>query len=304
MIFKVVSRADGGDLARYLLSAKNEQVRVLDLRGTVQSETTPRGLVASLRDFDQLAKITKGEKTIVHLALNPNDHDRLRGQDWQYAIEKAEAALGLSGQPRAVVSHVFKGKEHMHVAWSRVDIERGTCLQMSHSKLKVCQAAREVEIELGLQRTPGRARGMDRAKKLNQSLVNALKHQSERTPEPAKDREAIISTAWHQSKNGAEFKERIEAAGYKIAIGNRGPIVMDANLEPHSIARSVKGIKQKDVTAKLSDLSNLPTVDNIRKPTKAILTHNRARKMIRDELTYQLANDRELDRGRDLEPGI
>jgi hypothetical protein len=304
VIFKVVSRADGGDLARYLLSTKNEQVHVLNIRGTVISQPNPRGLVAALKDFDELAKITKGRKTIVHLAINPDDRDKLGRQDWQYAVEKAEAALGLSGQPRAVVSHVFKGKEHVHVAWSRVDIDRGVCIQMSHSKLKACQAAREVELQLGLQQTPVHARGMQRARKLNQSLVNAQKHQSERTVEPTGDRQAIISDAWHQSQSGKEFKTRIEAAGYKLAIGNRGPLVMDGNLETYSIARSTEGVRLKDVREKFADLTNLPTVEDFRQSVKPTITRIRARSMTRDEFRNQIAIDQTHERERGLEPNL
>ena len=306
MIFKVVSRADGGSLARYLLSEKNEQVRVVDLRGTVPNDLSPRGLVAALKDFDELGKITKGQKTIVHLAINPNDNDRMRKDDWEYAIDKAEAALGLSGQPRAVVSHVIKGKEHMHVAWSRVDVDRAVCVQMSHSKLKVVQAAREVELELGLQRTPTRARGENQLRReLKSREQEVQKFQQERAGQTRDQLKADVAAAWHQSKNGAEFQQRLQAVGYRLAQGNRGPLVLDRNNEAYSPARLVEGLKVKDIKAKCADISgDLPTLERARDPRKAMMAPSRARKMVRDELQRQIANDRQQERGTGYEPSL
>ena len=301
MIFKVVCRKDGDQLARYLLSEKNERVEVMEIRGTVPHEATTAGLKAAMKDMDELGKMTRGQQPLVHFAIAPDDRDRMRKEDWQYAVSKAEAALGMTGQPRAIVSHVYRGKEHLHVVWSRVDIEKAQLIQMPFFKLKALQAAREVELELGLQQTPRRARG---AHRLRQEVAEAEKHQQERSADSKAQRDAILQSAWHQSKNGQEFKARIEAAGYRMAVGNRGPLVMDENLEPHSIARSIKGANQKEVKEKLRDLTDLPTVDNVRKPAKSLLTPNRARKLVRDELRFLTANDRpyEQERGRSPEP--
>ena len=301
MIFKVVCRADGGDLAHYLLSPKNEQVRVLDLYGTIPNEKSPVCLRAALRDFDELAKMTRGRKTIVHLAINPSDHDRMSDKDWELAIQKAESALGLSGQPRAVVSHVTNGKEHLHVAWSRVDVERGVCIQMSHSKLKCVKAARELELELGLHRMPERARGMARAQKLQQTLLQAQKYQNVRSSHTVKDRQAILETAWHQSVDGHDFKKAIEQAGYKLAIGNRGVLVVDENLEAHSIARNVKGIRLKDVRSKLDCLSELPLLETIREPHRQSLVRRQSFKLTRDawNVGYPTIRGREPEMSRE-----
>lgn len=260
MILKGRSRADGGKLATYLLSSKNEQVRVLDIRGTVTDDQTAEGLRQSLKDFDELGKMTKGKTTLFHLAINPDDRDRMTPEDWQHSIAKTEKALGLEGQPRAVVSHTKDGKEHYHVVWSRVNVETRKCVQMSFSNLKLCSTAREIEIDLGLKQTPQRARG---AHRLKQHVKDIQQQQDSRSRDPRAERNQIVQGAWELSGNGEEFKAQVESAGYQLAIGRRGVLLMDSNNEPHSIARCV-GIKEKDVREKLGDLEGLPTVEELR----------------------------------------
>lgn len=73
MILKGRCRADVGDPAIYLLSPKNEQVRVLDISGTVIDDRNARGLKEALCEMDELGKMTKATSSLFHLAINPND---------------------------------------------------------------------------------------------------------------------------------------------------------------------------------------------------------------------------------------
>ena len=261
MILKGRARADGGKLATYLLSAKNEEVRVLDLRGTIAEERSAQGLHQSLNEMNELGKMTRAKSSLFHLAINPSDRDRMTAQGWQTTIEKAEKALGLQGQPRAVVSHLYEGKEHLHVVWSRVDVEQRKCIELPFSHRKLCQAAREIEIDLGLQQTPERARG---AHRLKQHVKDIQSQQDARGETPREKLNAAVSTAWHGAGSAPEFKAQIEAAGYQLARGRRGVLVMDSALETYSIARCVEGVKLKDVRARLDELQGLPSVEELR----------------------------------------
>ena len=261
MILKGRARADGGKLAAYLLSTKNEEVRVLDLRGTIAEERSAQGLHQSLNEMNELGKMTRAKSSLFHLAINPSDRDRMTAQGWQTTIEKAEKALGLQGQPRAVVSHRYEGKEHLHVVWSRVDAEQRKCVELPFSHLKLCQAAREIEIDLGLQQTPERARG---AHRLRQHVKDIQNQQDARSATPREELNAAVSKAWNEAGSDVEFKAQIEAAGYQLARGRRGVVVMDQALETYSIARCVEGVKVKDVRARLDGLQGLPSVEELR----------------------------------------
>lgn len=297
MIFKVSVRKDGRQLAGYLLSdRKNDRVEVMEVRGGI-GETSPEGLRDALRDMDEYARQVRAEKTIVHLAINPNDLDRMKASDWDACVEKAEAALGLDGQPRVVVKHVKEGKPHLHVAWSRVDLENGRAIEMSFCNLKAKAAAQEVELELDLRRTPERSRGMSEAKKLQDELRRE-RHQEQRAAQSPEDRKRIIASAWEQSADGLGFQRRLQEQGYRLVKGDRAPMVMDQNSEAFSIARSIPGVRVRDVREKLKGL-DLPTIDAARDPRRTILSHNRARKMVRDELQKKLANDEQRNRDRE-----
>lgn len=273
MILKGRTRAHGQQLATYLLSEKNEEVRVLDVRGTVITDASANGLKQSLKDMDELGKATRAQSSLFHLAINPNDRDQLTREDWQHAVAKAEKALGLEEQPRAIVSHLHNGKEHWHVVWSRVDVEACRCVEMSFSNRKLCRTAREIEQELGLELTAERPEGTRRAAP---KKGEHEKHQDERGVTPRQQRDAIIQRAWEQTQNGQQFKQRLDRAGYRLAQGRRGVVVLDAEGEAHSISRSVRGIRAKDVRAKLADVGALPAVEELRQQQAAEPRRRRA----------------------------
>ena len=261
MILKGRARADGGKLAAYLLSTKNEEVRVLDLRGTCAEERNAQGLLQSLGEMNELGKMTRAKSSLFHLAINPSDRDRMTAQGWQTAVEKAEKALGLQGQARAVVSHLYQGKEHLHVVWSRVDVEARKCVELPFSHRKLCQAAREIEIDLGLQQTPDRARG---AHRLKQHVKDIQAQQDARSVTPRAELNATVAKAWNEAGSAPEFKAQIEAAGLQLAHGKRGVVVMNEALIPHSIPRCVEGIKLKEVHERLGELlPDLPKVEEL-----------------------------------------
>ncbi|MFN1208979.1 relaxase/mobilization nuclease domain-containing protein, partial [Enterococcus lactis] len=72
-----------------------------------------------------------------------------------YAIDKLEAALGLTGQPRIVVVHEKEGREHCHIVWSRIDLDRMAAISDSHNYPKHEEVARALEREFGHARVQG-----------------------------------------------------------------------------------------------------------------------------------------------------
>ena len=60
------------------------------------------------------------------------------------AIDHIEDRLGLGGQPCAVVFHVKDGREHCHVVWSRIDLDRLKAIPLSHDRLKLRTCAQEL----------------------------------------------------------------------------------------------------------------------------------------------------------------
>ncbi|MEG4917684.1 relaxase/mobilization nuclease domain-containing protein [Microcoleus sp. B7-D4] len=292
-----------------MFAGKNEEIKVLELRGTCESSLTQSGLIDALKEFDEYGKLTKGEKTIFHLAIAPSDFDRMDSGKWQYAVSKAEEALGFQGQPRAVVMHTYGGKDHLHVAWSRVDLETHKLKSDSFTNLKLCNAARDIELDLGLQKLPDIHRGHDKARRLTEELTKTEKKAQERKPRQ-REREVqkfaedagettkqklhrTIATAWHRSDTGEEFRRYLAQSGYRLARGDRGAVIMDATGNVFSSARYIEDAKAKDINEKCAKILNeLPTVDQARDHGKEqMLSPRKAARLVRTRLKLEISND-------------
>jgi hypothetical protein len=118
MIIKGASRTGGAALGTYLVNAeKNEQAKVLEVRGTLASD--PRG---ALIEMEAYGLGTQCEKPLYHAIISPEPPHRLSAEQQQEAFHALEKKLGFEGQPRVVVMHEHKGREHFHIVWAPIDL--------------------------------------------------------------------------------------------------------------------------------------------------------------------------------------
>ena len=78
---------------------------------------------------------------------DPSQGQLTRAQYLDY-IDRAEAKLNLSGQPRAIVFHIKEGREHCHVVWSRIDAEHGKAVHQAFDHQKLMLVTRDPSDEL------------------------------------------------------------------------------------------------------------------------------------------------------------
>ncbi|RYZ87977.1 MAG: hypothetical protein EOP06_11770 [Proteobacteria bacterium] len=173
MILKGRRRASGGLLATSLLDCKKERVCIVDIRGSNVEQKSTKNVRQFLKDLDDVGQVAHIRNSLFHLVLSVYDGDSMTRADWEYSVAKVERAFGLEGQPRVVVSHLYKGKEHWHAVWSRVDAKTGQCLERGFRDLKLTQIAREIEIELGLQRRSRRVQCIPTDSQPGVSVVHA-----------------------------------------------------------------------------------------------------------------------------------
>src|SRR5882672_10891564 len=120
MIIKGKSRAGPQQLATHLGNAeKNERVSLIEVKGTVAQD-----LRGALIEMDAYAVGTRCEKSLYHAAMSPEPPHRLTPEQRAEAINALEAKLGLQGHTRVVVMHEKEGREHIHVVWSRIDLDK------------------------------------------------------------------------------------------------------------------------------------------------------------------------------------
>jgi hypothetical protein len=153
MILKGNQRGSGQQLASQLFNADNNQrVEILELRGSIAED-----LHGAFEEWSACAMATQCLKYLYSLSINPDPRQGgLTRAQYFDLIERAGKELGLSGQPRAVVFHVHNdGREHCHVVWSRIDIEKCKAVQISHDRLKLRTVAQEFARDHGLTLPPG-----------------------------------------------------------------------------------------------------------------------------------------------------
>jgi hypothetical protein len=253
MIPKGSQRGGGQQLATHLLNEfDNDRVELAQVRGAISPD-----LHGAFAEWRAVSRATKCLKYLYSLSLNPDPQQGPLTRD-QYLdfISRAEKALGLSEQPRAIVFHVKYGREHCHTVWSRIDERTVKAVQLSHDHQSLRTVAREFARDHGLRlpRAMEKDNGRDRFKERQERENLAEQQQEERSGISKQERLDAITAAWQESKTAKELVLALEQRGYLLARGDkRAYVVVDRAGEIHSLARQIRGAKAKDVKARLAD---------------------------------------------------
>ncbi len=239
-------------------AADNETIDVVEVTGTIA-----RDIDGALAEFDAYTQGTRAREGVYAAFINPPEP--LTRQQYAQALALMEKRLGLAGQPRVVVFHIKKGREHCHVVWSRIDTKRMKAIHLSHDKQKLRRCAQELATEFGLPLPEGlaRDRGKDRFDDKSQP-TRAEKAMEAASGLSRGERRAQITACYRTSDTAHAFQNALEAAGFVLACGDkRAFVVVDKAGHVHSLARQIYGAKTKDVKRKLEGLklSSLPSVD-------------------------------------------
>ena len=252
MILKGSQRSSALKLAVHLLNERdNDHVEVHELRGFSADD-----LRGALREADAVAKGTKCQQFLFSLSFNPPETERVSVDQFEAAIEKAEAALGLSGQARAIVFHEKEGRRHAHVVWSRIDVEKMTAIHLSFYKTRLNAVSKELFLEHGW-RLPDGYRVKTKRNPLSYTIDQW--QQAKRTKQDPEALKMIFRECWSFSDNRASFAQALEEQGFILAQGKRGHVAVDFHGEVYAISRQT-GEKAKAVRDKLGETKDLPTV--------------------------------------------
>jgi hypothetical protein len=259
MILNGNQRGGAKDLALHLMKAENERVEIHELRGFISSD-----LLGAFNEMYAISRATRCQQFMYSLSLNPPKGENVSVADFEKAIAKAEARLGLTGQPRAVVfgfasltGHEKNGRRHCHVVWSRIDITRMKAVQLSHDREKLTALSRELFLEHGWKMP----HGLEVRGERNPTNYTHDEHQqAQRVGKHAGQMKEKIQAAWAQSDSRAALEAALAELGYVLAKGDRRDFVLvDRFGEVYSLARFA-GVKTKDVRARLGDGKDLPTI--------------------------------------------
>jgi hypothetical protein len=243
MIPKGNQRGGGRQLATHLMNSfDNDRVEIADLRGAVAQD-----LHGAFQEWFAQSKATKCRKYLYSLSVNPDvaKYDLTREQHLDF-IARTERSLKLVGQPRAVVFHTKKGREHCHVVWSRIMPDAGKAVHMDHDRFKLQAVVRKFARDHGLPLPPGMEKNgrSNKDKETNPSE----KQQEDRSALPYEERIEAITALWQQHKDPRAFVKALEDTGFHLARGDSGRyVVIDHAGDVHSLPRQIEGVRSKQV---------------------------------------------------------
>jgi len=266
MVIKGSSRAGPRHLANHLLRGDtNERVHILEL------DSPNPDLYETFRDWQVLASGTRGSKGLYHANIDPAMGYQMTPEQWLHTADVLEKQLGLEGQPRAIVMHEKKGRQHIHVVWQRTDVDEMKLIPDSYNYLAHEKASLQLEQEFGHEHVPGKHAKRDREKQPEfpkSDITHAEWQQAERTGIHPSQRKEHITELYQHSDNAQAFKAALEAEGYMLAKGDRRDYVLvDREGEIYSLGRQIlrTPAAEKREFLKEIDLASLPTVEEARR---------------------------------------
>jgi hypothetical protein len=154
MIIKSHVRGGYRAAANYLKqTGDNEKVRLVEF-----SDSSVKDLDEAFRNMWMVGKTTRARKPLHHVSINPYKDERLADAQVFRICACLEEKYGYrhGDHQRVIVEHVKDGRQHFHVMWNRVSLRTGRPVWPGHHWNKSKQAAREMEVELGLKRPVAR----------------------------------------------------------------------------------------------------------------------------------------------------
>ena len=265
--FQGSQRGGGRQLAAHLLNDKdkdsNDHIAVEELRGFVAQD-----LKGALDEMRAVAKGTRYRQFMFSLSLNPPRNARVGLDTLLSAADRAEAALGLTGQPRAIIVHEKEGRRHAHVVWSRIDPEQMKAINLPHFKNRLRDLSKELYLENAWELPDGHKTNGWKSR-LNFSLAEW--QQARRLDLDPREIKQIFRESWEVSDNLASFHDALEERGFTLAKGHRPLRCAGTHGEAFSLSRW-SGLKSKELTGKLGEPDALPSVEDARADTRKRLT--------------------------------
>ena len=256
MILKAKERGDAGQLARYLLSMRdNEHVELHEVYGFASDD-----LIEAFSEADAIARGTRCKNYLFSMSLNPPEGAVVSKAVFEETADQIEKKLGLSNQPRAIVFHEKDGRRHAHVVWSRIDTERMRAINLPHYKTKLRDVSRQLYLEHGWDMPRGL---QDRRLRDPLNFTREEWQQAKRVGLDPREIKTVLRQCWEKTDNRSCFEQALKERGFLLARGDqRGFVAIDYRGEVYSLSRYVS-VKGKELEARLGDRQNLPSVDKV-----------------------------------------
>lgn len=249
MIIKGKSRAEPMKLALHLENAEtNERVELLETRHTIGDD-----LRTALVEMYAHAAGTKCTKPLYHAAISPAQ--TITREQINEAVDALEQKLGFDDQARVIVLHEKHGRQHIHVVWSRIDLETMTAVHDGHNYRKHEEVARDLERKFGHERVQGAHHEREGIARPDRTPSRAELRQEERTGIRGKKVKEEVTAIFRSSDTPQAFEAALAEHGYMLARGDRRDfVIVDQGGGTHSLARRIDGVKAAELRAFMAPL--------------------------------------------------
>ncbi len=279
MIVKGAARNGPRQLAIYLMRVERydtgEEAELIEFRSpwaaaaTGSREHCAAMLIEAFRDWQDLAEATKqGRDGLYRSEISPAPEYAM-GMTREQIIRAAdmlEEELGFKGQDRVIVRHAgTDGRAHFHVVWPRTDLDSMKLIPDSFNYVAHERASKRMELEFGHEFVAGKHAKRDRERqpefpRQDHDYAEAqMAQRSKMTPDERKEQITALRIA---AANGQELKKALEDAGYVLAKGDRGYLVVDGAGVHSMLSRNIS-LKKDQTEAFMADvyLEALPTIE-------------------------------------------
>lgn len=248
------TRGKGGSgLWRHLLDYKhqNDAVMVGASRGLIETGTKNQ-----IKELTHIGSYASHSKPLHHVHADPA-HDWTPDQ-WADFWKSYENEFSLQKQPFTEVVHVKHGREHKHRVYSLL-LPSGSCIRMDNDFIRREKLNRLAEIRTGESILSGRhndavIKALEaEGKKVEAQLLRDAGLERARTRGKLKPQERAQQERTHIDKAGLAvivlkgwksfvptvLMEQLKAHGCFMAMGDKGPVVIDQTGNVHALNRLV-----------------------------------------------------------------
>jgi len=232
-------------------------------------------LVELFFDWQLISEGTLGTKGLYHALISPAPGNPMTPVQWIRAADILGEELGLQ-EPhhRAVVLHDDGERPYLHVVWQRTNIDTWTLWHDVQNYRKHERASRRMEQEFGHPPVQNKRAKAERAPPPPEAPPSASdpsapkfnrdeSRQAKRTGVGINTMKAQVAALKAAAESPQAFKAALEDAGYMLARGDSGYLLVDEHGSVYSLAGQLKTklARVNEFMAPLR-LEELPTVDD------------------------------------------
>ncbi|MCH4024854.1 MAG: hypothetical protein LKG96_07760 [Acetobacter fabarum] len=248
------TRGKGGSgLWRHLLDYKrqNDAVMVGASRGLIETGTKDQ-----IKELTSIGRYASHSKPLHHVHADPAKD--WTSDQWADFWQDYENEFSLQKQPFTEVVHVKHGREHKHRVYSLL-LPSGSCIRMDNDFIRREKLNRLAEIRTGEPILSGRhndavIKALDaegktaEAQLLRDAGLSGTRTRGKLKPQERAQQErthidkaglALIVLKGWKGYNPDVLKEQLKAQGCFLAMGDKGPVVIDQTGNVHALNRLV-----------------------------------------------------------------